>query len=91
MADKTYRTSKLQKTILECLVSGLKNGHLSVKSTVLNAAASHVLGEDVHANNFRASCEKLEERRLIMRKKTDLDWFINITPRGIEFLEESAG
>lgn len=87
MEDKKTRTSKIQKQILMCLVSGLKNGHMSVKSTTLNMAVSKQLGAAVHPNNFRNSCKLLQERGLIMRSKQGFDWFINITPKGIDFLE----
>lgn len=88
MSDKNHRTSRIQVQILKCLVSGVKKGHIKAKSTLVNDAVCHVLRTEVHPNNFRTSCEKLEDRGLINRKKENYDWFINITPAGIEFLEE---
>ncbi|MDG3034201.1 hypothetical protein P7245_22500 [Vibrio parahaemolyticus] len=91
---KKHRTSKVQKQILKCLVSGLKTGHKDVKSTVLNFAVRRKLTEEakeeinIHPNHFRASCALLVERGLIMRWKENLDWFICITPDGIDFLEK---
>nr|AKN37490.1 hypothetical protein [Vibrio splendidus] len=47
-------------------------------------AVNQVLGRDIHPNNFRVSCKDLEECGLVMRKKVELDWYINITPEGFD-------
>lgn len=87
MKEQNHRTSKVQIQILKCLVSGLTRGHVAAKSTVLNDAVCSKLKTEIHPNNFRTSCEKLEARGLVLRKKKNFDWFINITPDGIDFLE----
>nr|WP_152428725.1 hypothetical protein [Vibrio azureus] len=55
-----------------------------VKSTFLNYAVNRMMGKTVHPNNFRVSCRTLEEHGLIMRRKEELDWYVNITPEGFD-------
>ena len=81
---KSTRTSQIQKEILSCLAKAFTKGVKEGKSTVINQAVNHLLHRDIHPNNFRVSCKTLEERGLVMRKKVDLDWYINITPEGFE-------
>nr|AKN37126.1 hypothetical protein [Vibrio genomosp. F6]AKN37756.1 hypothetical protein [Vibrio tasmaniensis]AKN39629.1 hypothetical protein [Vibrio tasmaniensis] len=78
------RMSQIQTAVLSCLAKAFTKGVKEGKSTVINQAVNHRLQRYVHPNNFRISCKTLEERRLIMRKKVDLDWYINITPEGFE-------
>ena len=82
MAD--VRISQIQKAVLSCLTKAFTKGVKEGKSTVINQAVNLLLKRDVNPNNFRVSCKTLEERGLIMRKKMDLDWYINITPKGYE-------
>ena len=78
------RISQIQKAVLSCLAKAFTKGVKEGKSTVINQAVNHLLQKDIHPNNFRVSCKTLEERGLIMRRKVDLDWYINITPVGFE-------
>lgn len=84
MDINAHRFSEIQKEILLRLTHAFIRGNKQAKSTVLNAAVNKVLSKDVHPNNFRGSCKTLEQRGFIMRKKVDLDWYINITPKGFE-------
>ena len=77
------RTSQIQKEILICWPKRLQRKIKEGKSTVINQAVNLLLKRDVHPNNFRVSCKNFL-RGLIMRKKVDLDWYINITPKGFE-------
>lgn len=79
-----YRYSAVQKEILVSLAKAFINGVKEAKSTDLNSLVNRNLDKDVHPNNFRLSCKTLEERGLIMRKKEDLDWYLNIAPDGFE-------
>lgn len=85
MADT--RLSANQREILLRLYQGVTKGHIKVKSTFLNAVINKTLEKNVHPNHFRGSCERLEKSGLIMRKKENLEWFINITPAGFEQAE----
>jgi len=84
MSDKKHRLSQVQKEILLRLRSGVARGILEAKSTSLNHAVNVMLEKKVHPNNFRTSCRALEEQGLIMRRKHELDWYLNITPEGFE-------
>lgn len=88
MDDKTHRFSDIQKALLLALVHGFRKGVKSGKSTYLNYVVSKKLEREVHPNNFRESCKRLEERGLIMRRKVKLDWYLNITPDGLEQVVE---
>ncbi|WP_324287397.1 hypothetical protein [Vibrio cholerae] len=79
-----YRFGKVQKEILIRLAHGLKLGFKKIKSTMLNEVINKKLGVEIHPNNFRASCDTLEERGLIMRHKEGFDWYLNITPEGFD-------
>ncbi|MDH5923207.1 hypothetical protein L8R85_19480 [Vibrio splendidus] len=81
---RNQRLSQIQKEILSCLAKGFVKGVKEGKSTVVNHAVNQILGREIHPNNFRVSCKALEERGLIMRKKVNLDWYINITPEGFD-------
>ncbi|MEZ8656763.1 hypothetical protein AB6D60_22635 [Vibrio splendidus] len=81
---KNTRSSRIQKEVLNCLAKGFVKGIKEGKSTVINQAVNQILGREVHSNNFRVSCKALEDKGLIMRKKVELDWFINITPEGFD-------
>ncbi|MEZ9397675.1 hypothetical protein AB4393_18515 [Vibrio splendidus] len=81
---KRARMSQVQKEVLRCLAKAFIKGVKEGKSTVINLAVNQVLGRDIHPNNFRVSCKALEECGLVMRKKVDLDWYINITPDGFD-------
>ena len=81
MAD--VRMSQIQKAVLSCLTKAFTKGVKDGKSTVINQAVNLLLKRDVHPNNFRVSCKNFL-RGLIMRKKVDLDWYINITAKGFE-------
>ena len=84
MDINNHRFSEIQKEILLRLAHAFIRGSKQAKSTVLNAAVNKMLSKDVHPNNFRSSCQTLEDRGLIMRRKVDLDWYINISPQGFE-------
>ncbi|CAK2397021.1 MULTISPECIES: hypothetical protein [Vibrio] len=77
---RNQRLSQIQKEILSCLAKGFVKGVKEGKSTVVNHAINQLLRREVPPNNFRVSCEIIEERGLIRRKKVNLDWYINITP-----------
>ncbi|HGF7155242.1 TPA: hypothetical protein AB5C39_003389 [Vibrio mimicus] len=79
-----YRFGKVQKEILIRLAHGLKLGFKKIKSTMLNEVINKKLGVEIHPNNFRVSCDSLEERGLIMRHKESFDWHLNITPEGFD-------
>ena len=83
---KTYRDSDVQKEILFGIFAALRKGIKQVKSSELRHAVNKSLGREVHPNNFRPSCLKLEERGLLVRTKIDLDWHLNITPLGLDFV-----
>lgn len=85
MADT--RLSANQKEILIRLYQGVTKGQMKLKSTFLNAVINKTLEKEVHPNHFRGSCRRLEESGLIMRKKEDLEWYINITPAGFDQAE----
>ena len=76
------RISQIQKEILTRLAHAFVKGTKEVKSTFLNHAVNRMVGKSIHPNNFRVSCRTLEERGLIMRRKEELDWYVNITPEG---------
>ncbi|MEZ9651018.1 hypothetical protein BCS71_19885 [Vibrio lentus] len=78
------KMSQIQKAMLSCFAKAFTKGVKEDKSTVIDKAVNHLLQKDTHPNNFRVSCKTLEERGLIMRKKVDLDWYINITPERFE-------
>lgn len=84
MSTNNHRFSEIQKEILLRLAHAFMRGNKQAKSTVLNAAVNRMLSKEVHPNNFRSSCKTLEDRGLIMRRKVDLDWYINISPQGFE-------
>ncbi|NOI31805.1 hypothetical protein [Vibrio coralliilyticus] len=84
MTNKKYRFSAVQKEILLRLAHSFVRDIKKAKSTVLNQAVNKMLDKEVHPNNFRASCETLESRGLIMRRKEGFDWYLNITPEGYE-------
>lgn len=84
MSNKKHRFSAVQKEILLRLAHAFVRGVKEAKSTVLNQAVNKKMDREVHPNNFRTSCETLESRGLLMRRKEDLDWYLNITPEGFE-------
>lgn len=79
-----HRISTVQREILLRLAHGFIRGVREAKSTVLNQAVSRMMDKEIHPNNFRTSCETLESRGLIMRRKEAFDWYLNITPEGFE-------
>lgn len=78
------RFSQVQKELLIVLAKAFMGGVKKAKSTDLNALVNKNLRKEIHPNNWRVSCQKLEERGLIMRGKEDLDWYIWIAPKGFE-------
>lgn len=84
MPDNQRRLSQVQKQILIRLVHAFHRNIKQPKSTILNHAINTVLDKTIHPNNFRTSCKTLEENGLIMRRKIDLDWYVNITPKGYD-------
>ncbi|WP_045391987.1 hypothetical protein [Vibrio rotiferianus] len=84
MSHIKHRYSAVQKEILIRLTHAFVRGVKEAKSTVLNQAVNKMMSREVHPNNFRASCETLETRGLIMRRKEEFDWYLNITPEGFE-------
>ncbi|RSD30462.1 hypothetical protein [Vibrio pectenicida] len=96
MTDNKHRLSQVQKEILLRLRSGFIRGITEAKSTSLNHAVNVMLDKAVHPNNFRLSCRTLENQGLIMRRKYEFDWYLNITPEGFELTnvwleQETAG
>lgn len=94
------RSSKVKNQILRCLYAALKKDFIEVKSTDLNQMVNYALTIDaqksdpkadevrVHPNNFRVSCAMMVEHGFIKRWKDGLDWYVCITPEGIEYLEK---
>ena len=80
------RDSDIQKKILSILFMAFRKDIKQVKSTELNQVVNNRIGRDILPVNFRASCKTLEKRGLIMREKINLDWYVNITPSGLDFV-----
>lgn len=72
--------------ILDILLESFAKGQRQPKSTFVNAILNKRLGKTVHANNFRTTCKLLEQRGFLMRKKIELDWYLNITPNGVDLV-----
>ncbi|MEZ8028555.1 hypothetical protein [Enterovibrio norvegicus] len=82
------RNSDIQKQTIQVLAALFVKGFKQVELAELRKVVAKRLDKDIHGNNFRKSCETLEERGLIVREKPHVVWHVKLTAEGFDLAME---